>query len=53
MKAQIASVCITYNNLINKGKDAKDIIISKSGIMFNPKIVGSFMKVIDEFKQVI
>ena len=53
LEAQIASVCITYNNLINKGKDAKDIIISKSGIMFNPKIVGSFMKVIDEFKQVI
>lgn len=52
-EAQIASVCIMYNNLQRKGKEkARDIIISKSGVMFNPKIVGSFMKVLNEFEKV-
>lgn len=51
--AQIAAVAITYYNLIKKGNNKpEDIIISKSGVMFNPKIVGSFMKVLDKIKEV-
>ena len=39
--------------MIRKGKDiARDIIIGKSGTMFNPKLVGSFMKVINQFEQI-
>lgn len=53
LEAQIASIAIMYNNLQRKGKqNAKDIIISKSGVMFNPKLVGSFMKVTDEFETI-
>ena len=51
--AQIAAVAITYYNLIKKGNNKpENIIISKSGVMFNPKIVGSFMKVLDKIKEV-
>lgn len=54
LEAQIASIAIMYNNLQRKGRDnAKDIIISKSGVMFNPKLVGSFMKVINELEKVV
>ena len=53
LSAQIASIAITYYNLSKKGKDKpEDVIISKSGVMFNPKIVGSFMKVLEKFKEV-
>lgn len=54
LESQIASVCIMYNNLRRKSNEfAKDTIISKSGVMFNPKIVGSFMKVADLFEKVV
>lgn len=50
VEAQIASLAITYNNLKNKNiNDIKDIILRNSGTIFNPKIVGSFMKVENEF----
>ncbi len=53
LEAQIAAVSIMYNNLRRKSSDkAKDVIISKSGSMFNPKIVGSFMKIADEFEKI-
>lgn len=53
LEAQIASVCIMYNNLRRKGHDvARNTIISKSGSMFNPKIVGSFMKIAGEFEKI-
>ena len=52
-EASIASVCIMYNNLSKKSHDyAKEFIISKRGIMFNPKFVDSFIKVIDEFNKI-
>ena len=42
-----------YNNLRRKSHAVtKDTIIDKSGTMFNPKIVGSFMKVADEFEKI-
>ncbi len=54
LESQIASVCIMYNNLRRKSNEiAKDTIISKSGVMFNPKIVGSFMKVADLFEKAV
>lgn len=53
LEAQIASVCIMYNNLKRKGNvKAHDIIISKAGLMFNPKIVASFNKIVDDFEKV-
>lgn len=53
LEAQIAAVSIMYNNLRRKGNSsAKDVIIGKSGSMFNPKIVGSFMKITDEFEKI-
>lgn len=53
LESQIAAVCIMYNNLKRKSHTiAKDTIIDKSGTMFNPKIVGSFMKVLDEFEKI-
>lgn len=53
ISAQIAAVAITYNNLRKKNiPNIDDTIISKSGTMFNPKIVGSFMKVMSAFKEV-
>ena len=49
VEAKIASVCINYYNLKKKhGNKAKDLIQSKSGVMFDPKIVNSFVKVIDK-----
>lgn len=54
IEAQISAVCIMYNNLIRKSKEtAKDIIISKSGTMFNPKIVESFKSVYNLFEEVV
>ena len=53
LESQIASVCIMYNNLKRKGNDQfKDIIVNKSGVMFNPKIIKSFVKVADLFEKV-
>lgn len=52
IEAQIASVAITYNNLIRKVNDPKDIIISKSGKAFNPNIIDSFSKVSNELLNV-
>lgn len=48
VEAKIASVCINYYNLKKKyGNKAKDLIQSKSGVMFDPKIVNSFVKVMN------
>ena len=53
LEAQIASVCIMYNNLRRKGNSkAHDVIVSKSGLMFNPKIVASFNNVVSDFEKV-
>ena len=48
LEAQIASVCITYNNMRKKGIDAISYIKNKTGIMFNPKIVKTFIEISDE-----
>ena len=43
LEAQIASICINYNNLYKKyGNKAKDIIINKASTSFNPKLINSF-----------
>lgn len=52
VEAQIAAVAITYNNIKNKTDKPEDVILSKSGTIFNPKIVNSFKKVIQEFKNI-
>lgn len=52
LAAQIASICIMYNNLIKNSPEPSNVIIGKSGIMFNPKFVGSFMKVLEQFNGV-
>lgn len=50
LEAQIASICINYYNLKRKhGLKAADIIISKKGTHFNPKLIESFIKVKEEF----
>lgn len=50
IEAQLASICINYNNLLKKGNNvAKDVIVRKSGVMFNPKLVKSFLKFENEF----
>lgn len=49
LEASLAAICINYNNLYKKhGNNAKDIILDKSGTMFNPKFVDSFSKIVDE-----
>lgn len=49
LEAQMATVCINYYNLYKKnGSNAKDIILKRSGVMFNPKIVDSFLKIENE-----
>ncbi len=54
VEAQLAGVCIFYNNLIRKENiDAKEFIIKKKGTYFNPKIVDSFLEVYDEIKNSI
>lgn len=46
IEAQLASVCINYHNLLKKGSGfAKEFIIKKSNVMFNPKLVKSFLKI--------
>lgn len=53
IEAGICAVCIMYNNLYRKGLDkAKDIIISKSKTMFNPKIVNCFVAVATKFEEI-
>lgn len=49
-EAQLASVCINYNNLYKKyGNKAGELMVRKSGIMFNPNLIDSFSKIIEEF----
>lgn len=49
IEASLAAICINYNNLYRKyGSKAKDIIMEKSGVMFNPKLVDSFSKIVSE-----
>lgn len=49
IEAELAAVCINYYNSYKKnGLNAKDIIVKKSGVMFNPKIVDSFLKIENE-----
>ena len=53
LESKVASVCILYNNLKKKNTTNIDnLIISKSGVMFDPKVIGSFMKVKDEFNKI-
>lgn len=48
LEARIASICIYFNNLSNRGiSNAKDVINNKKGAMFDPKLVDSFLKIID------
>lgn len=49
LEAQVASLAVMYNNLKKKNSNPKDIIISKSNSIFNPKIVDAFIKGSDEF----
>ena len=48
IEAQIASICINYVNLLGRGKEAINLIVSKSGVMFNPKLILCFKSVISE-----
>ena len=51
--SQMASIIISYNNLSRKEDcDAVSSIMKKSGTMFNPKLVESFIKAIDDIKSV-
>ena len=52
LESQIAAMCITYNNLSKKNIDASKFIIEKTNIMFNPKLVDSFMKIIEKLKEI-
>ena len=52
IEAQIAAVAIAYHNIKKINQKPDDYIINKSGSAFNPKIVGSFMKIIDQFNNV-
>ena len=47
VEAQIAKICIMYNNLKEKNS-AKDYVLNKKGTLFDPKIVDSFIKIIDQ-----
>ncbi len=51
IEAMIAKVCIAYNNSQRKNSDKLAFIESKSGVMFDPKIVDSLKKVIDKFEE--
>ena len=46
-EAQVAAICIAYNNMRKKGVDAIKYIQSKAGIMFNSKLVDAFIKIND------
>lgn len=53
IEAQISAIAIMYFNLKKKDiPNIKDKIVSKQGIMFNPKIIGSFIKVEEELKNI-
>ena len=53
IEVQIVSICIYYNNLKNKKEsNIFDKVVDKSGVMFNPKLVGSFMKIEREFENI-
>ena len=51
VEAQIAAIVIAYNNLKKNNSNAKDTILKKSGTMFNPKLVVSFMKIVDKLNK--
>ena len=47
--AQMAAIIIMYNNLVKKDKQtASEEIMKRAGSMFNPKLVQSFIKVIND-----
>ncbi len=53
LEAQIVSLAIMYNSLKKKGKQNIDeVIVNKSGRVFNPKLVSSFTKVAQAFKDI-
>ena len=57
LSAQIASIAIEYNNLINNitpvdYERVANLIIMESGKKFNPKLIDSFKKVIPEFESI-
>ena len=52
IEAQIAAIAIAYNNLRKTNYNPDDYIIDKSGTAFNPKLVGSFMKISNEFRNI-
>ena len=57
LSAQIASIAIEYNNLINNitpvdYERVANLIIMESGKKFNPKLIESFKKVEQEFESI-
>ena len=53
LEAQIAAICIMYNNLNKKENiNPKNIIASKKGVMFNPKLVECFLNVYDKIESI-
>ena len=48
LEAQIAKICILYNNLKNSIPNISDYLKEKKNVMFNPKIVDSFINVINQ-----
>lgn len=56
ISSAIVALAVEYNNLMNSHKnDYKNIvntIISKSGTKYNPKLIESFKKVIDQFEKI-
>lgn len=49
LEAQIAAICINYNNIKKKNGNATDFILNKSNTMFSPEIIESFKKVLEAF----
>ena len=53
LEAQIAAICIMYNNLNKKENiNPKNIIASKKGVMFNPKLVDCFLNVYEKIESI-
>ena len=51
--AQMAAIIIMYNNLVKKDKQtASEEIMKRAGSMFNPKLVQSFIKVINDISSI-
>lgn len=51
IEAQITAIAIAYHNMKKTKIDVRNVMLSKSGTMFNPKLIISLMKILEQIEK--